>query len=114
MLNTSVFAVNVGWRLSFVLGAILGLAVPFVRRNVPERAHAGRSSTAREREAEQVVREIEQDVQAHTRAIPEPEASRSKSTCAGGFPARDPELGRLDAPRRRSLGLAPFIGQAFL
>jgi MFS family permease len=36
MLNTAIFPVNVGWRLSFVLGAVIGLAVLLVRRNVPE------------------------------------------------------------------------------
>ena len=36
LLNTSIFPVNVGWRLAFGIGAILGLAMLLVRRNVPE------------------------------------------------------------------------------
>ncbi len=35
-LNTSLFAVNVGWRLCFALGAVFGLGVLLVRRSVPE------------------------------------------------------------------------------
>ncbi|HEY2570984.1 MAG TPA: MFS transporter, partial [Solirubrobacteraceae bacterium] len=31
MLNTSIFPTNLGWRLSFVLGAVIGLAVLLVR-----------------------------------------------------------------------------------
>src|SRR4051794_4805308 len=36
LLDTDIFAKNVGWRLSFGLGAILGLAILLVRRHVPE------------------------------------------------------------------------------
>jgi MFS family permease len=36
MLNSAIFPVDLGWRLSFVLGAVIGLAVLLVRRNVPE------------------------------------------------------------------------------
>src|SRR5436305_6782950 len=36
LLNPHLFQVNVGWRLAFGMGAILGLAVLLVRRNLPE------------------------------------------------------------------------------
>src|SRR3954453_19669782 len=36
LLNTSLFATNVGWRLAFGLSAIMGVAILLVRRNVPE------------------------------------------------------------------------------
>jgi len=35
-LDTSIFATNLGWRLGFGLGVVLGLGVLIVRRNVPE------------------------------------------------------------------------------
>src|SRR5579885_1786580 len=35
LLDQALLSSNVGWRLSFLLGAILGLGVLFVRRNVP-------------------------------------------------------------------------------
>ena len=36
LLDTSIFATDVGWRLAFGLGAVLGLGILLVRRNVPE------------------------------------------------------------------------------
>src|SRR3954468_6472615 len=36
LLKESLFAADVGWRLSFALGAILGLGILVVRRHVPE------------------------------------------------------------------------------
>jgi len=36
LLDTSIFAVDVGWRLAFGLGAILGLGILIIRRFVPE------------------------------------------------------------------------------
>src|SRR3954462_14813375 len=36
LLDSSIFAADLGWRLAFGLGAILGLAILLVRRGVPE------------------------------------------------------------------------------
>jgi hypothetical protein len=47
-LDTSIFAADLGWRLAFGVGAVLGLTILLVRRNVP-RARAGCSSTAARR-----------------------------------------------------------------
>jgi MFS family permease len=44
LLDKNLFAPNLGWRLAFGLGAILGLGILLVRRNVPE-SPAGCSST---------------------------------------------------------------------
>jgi MFS family permease len=46
MLDTDIFAANVGWRLTFALGVVLGLVILLVRRNVPE-SRGGSSSTGR-------------------------------------------------------------------
>ena len=35
-LNTDIFAADVGWRLTFALGVVLGLVILLVRRHVPE------------------------------------------------------------------------------
>ena len=36
LLNEDIFAADVGWRLAFGLGAVLGVGILLVRRNVPE------------------------------------------------------------------------------
>jgi hypothetical protein len=45
LLDKGLFAPGLGWRLAFGLGAVLGLGILLVRRNVPE-SPAGCSSTA--------------------------------------------------------------------
>ncbi|MBU5895347.1 MFS transporter, partial [Vibrio cholerae O1] len=35
-LNTDIFPKDIGWRLTFALGVVLGLVILLVRRHVPE------------------------------------------------------------------------------
>jgi MFS family permease len=115
MLNTSVFPTGLGWRLSFVLGAVIGLAVLFVRRNVPE-SPRWLFIHCREREAERVVQEIEQRVQEEVGGpLSEPEGEPLQVRQRRTIPL--PLILRSVVsmyPRRTVLGLALFIGQAFL
>lgn len=74
-LNTDIFPKDIGWRLTFALGVVLGLVILLVRRNVPE-SPRWMFIHGREREAEDLVAEVERDVERETgKPLPEPETS---------------------------------------
>jgi MFS family permease len=113
-LNTAIFPINIGWRLCFALGAVLGLGVLLVRRNVPE-SPRWLFIHGREQEAEEIVSDIERRVREEMgEELPEPEESitvRQRKTIPLNLIVRSVLT---LYPRRSILGLALFIGQAFL
>jgi MFS family permease len=114
LLNTSLFPQDIGWRLAFGFGAVFGLVVLVVRRNVPE-SPRWLFIHGREEEAERIVREIEDEVAGESgTTLPEPKSSltiRPRETISFAEIAR---VAFTRYPKRAVLGLALFIGQAFL
>jgi MFS family permease len=115
LLNDSLFPVDVGWRLAFGLGAILGFTILLVRRNVPESPRwlfiHGRST-----DAERLVDDIERQVMesAGVKELKEPKKAikvREQET-VGFITIAKTVFGAY--PRRTVVGLSLFIGQAFL
>jgi MFS family permease len=114
LLDTSIFAADVGWRIAFGLGAILGLGILLVRRYVPE-SPRWLFIHGRDEEAETLVQEIEGQVQEQTGLeLEEPRRTikvRQRHAIGFGTVART----MVDTyPRRTIVGLALFVGQAFL
>jgi MFS family permease len=110
LLNTGIFAPGVGWRLAFALGGVLALVIIVVRRHVPE-SPRWLFIHGREDEAEQIVRDIENEIGGQ---LPKPESTieikqRKK------IPFREiAKVAYQRYPQRAMLGLALFVGQAFL
>jgi MFS family permease len=113
-LDKSLFAANVGWRLAFAVGAVLGLGILMVRRNVPE-SPRWLFIHGYETEAERIVDQIEAEVRSETgEELPEPRDSIAVRQ-RKAIPFR--EIAGVAArhyPKRAVLGLALFIGQAFM
>jgi len=113
-LDESVFAADVGWRVAFGVGALLGLTIMLVRRNVPE-SPRWLFIHGREQEAEQIVDRIERRTAKETgQQLDEPDDTitvRQRKT----IPFREIAATAFKLyPRRAILGFALFVGQAFI
>jgi MFS family permease len=116
LLNPHIFAVDVGWRVAFAMGAVLGVSVLLVRRLLPE-SPRWLMTHGRVDEAEQVVEDVERQVQASDGAGELPEPGDERITVVPR--ERTPMAEVIDVVfrqngRRTLLGLALMVGQTFL
>src|SRR4051794_15056247 len=113
-LNESIFAADVGWRLSFAIGGIPRIGIPIVRRPVAQ-SPRWLFIHGREEEAEQIVDSIEAEVREET-TQELPEADR-ELTVRQRRAISFREIAKVAFkfyPKRAILGFALFVGQAFL
>ena len=115
LLNHSILPANVGWRIAFFIGPILGLIIIFIRRNIPE-SPRWMVTHGHGEEADAIVDDIEETVrnQGHDLApVDESKAMWIKSrehlplsTLAEVFFKK--------YPRRTFLGITMMVTQSFL
>lgn len=114
-LDTALFPANIGWRLTFALGVVLGLVILLVRRSVPE-SPRWLLIHGRQEEAEQLVASVEERVRADLggRELPPPagEITIHQRKTIGFLAIARTVLATYR--KRAALGLSLFIGQAFL
>jgi MFS family permease len=115
LLDTQRLPVNLGWRLGFGIGAVVGLGIVFLRHWVPE-SPRWLLIRGRREEAERIITEIEQQVEESTGrgALAAPEGS---ITIKPGVDVNFASIAKVllrTYPKRVVLCLALVVSQAFL
>jgi MFS family permease len=115
LLNPDYFAENLGWRIGFFIGPVLGLAIIYLRRHIPE-SPRWLMTHGREDEAEATVDDIEARVRAEGHELEEVPASKGMEiTATERVPFKT--IARVlfkEYPKRTLVGATMMITQSFL
>ena len=116
LLDTANFSESIGWRIGFFLGPVLGIAIIFLRRHIPE-SPRWLMTHGREEEAEATVTQIEEAVEKSTgNRLPDVDESKAMTvtpTDRVGFLTIARVLLK-QYPTRTLVGASMMITQAFL
>lgn len=115
LLDTDRFAENIGWRIAFFIGPVLGLAIIYLRRHIPE-SPRWMVTHGRSEEAERVVSAIEAKVREDGQQLPHHDDSDAHWIKAGSglSPKQLVYVFFKLYPTRTVLGLSLMITQSFL
>ena len=115
LLNHALLPENLGWRLAFFVGPILGLVIIYLRRHIPE-SPRWMLTHGQAAEAERIVDGIEADVEAKGVTLPQVDETRAMTV----QPEKSVPFSKLvdvffrQYPSRTFLGITMMITQSFL
>lgn len=113
LLNVSAVPVRLGWRFAFGIGAVLGFAVLYLRLKVPE-SPRWLMLRGKEKDADNVVSDIEKQVSETKGDLPKPEDQKLKLKVRDHTPWREIFRSIWKDNRKRSiLAIALMVGQSF-
>ena len=109
------FSDNIGWRLSFFIGPVLGIIIIFLRRNIPE-SPRWLMTHGHQEDAEKTVEDIEQRVRDNGYELEDvPDSEAIEVVATGSIPfKRIAHVLFVDYPKRTLVGLTMMITQSFL
>lgn len=114
LLNPAIVPESIGWRLCFVFGAVLGVAIILVRRIVPE-SPRWLMTHGRVPDAEAIVSAIEQQaVQEHRAPLPTPHGTLTVHARPHATIATVARELFQSYPRRTVLGIGLMVTQSFM
>jgi MFS family permease len=115
LLNPSIFPINIGWRVGFLIGPVLGLLIIYIRRVLPE-SPRWLMTHGRDAEAERIVSEIEEHARqqgVHIEPVPDEKAIEVSGRGIVSYLQIARHMLR-EYPSRSFLGFSMMVTQAFL